>query len=372
MLSHATLIYDDYCSSTYILHTYHNTNCILYRKKMNFDKTFLRHSLLYEYFLGHNASEAHRNLCIVFGTDTPSQRTCEVWFARFRSGNYSIEDETRSGRPVSIDNEQLFYLVMSEPRMNTRELGTTLGVTHTAIEKHLEELDFVKKLGAWLPHKLTTANMMHRVSICSSLISRKRRTDWIREIITGDEKWVLYVNHTRKRQWLPRTVDPEPDPKPEKHEKKVMMSVFWDSNGIIWWELLHTNEHINASIYCSQLEKLTRAVQEKRPNLRKKMILHDNARPHIAKETKRTLNELDWEVLPHPAYSPDLAPSDYHLFRKMANVFKEKSFDDYDHLKSEISDFFTSLQPEFLTKGIDELPKRWNFVVDNDGKYFID
>ena len=96
------------------------------------------------------------------------------------------------------------------------------------------------------------------------------------------------------------------------------------------------------------------------------------ARPHIAKETKRKLNELDWEVLPHPEYSPDLAPTDYHLFRKMANSFKEKSFDEYEHLKSEISDFFSSLKPEFFIKGIDELPVRWDFVVDNDGKYFID
>lgn len=239
---------------------------------MNFDKTFFRHSLLYEYLLGRNATEAHRNLCIVFGTDTPTKRTCEIWFERFRSGNYSIEDEPRSGRLASIDNDQLFFLVMSEPQMNTREIGDKLGVTHTTIENHLAELDFVKKLGSWMPHKLTMANMMQRISICSSLLSRKRRKEWIREIITGDEKWVLYVNHTRKRQWLPRCVDPEPDPKPEKHEKKIMISVFWDAMGIIWWELLPINDTIKATVYCKQLEKLTRAVQEKRPNLRKKML----------------------------------------------------------------------------------------------------
>ena len=201
-----------------------------------------------------------------------TKRTCEFWFERFRSGNYSIEDEPRSGRLASIDNDQLFFLVMSEPQMNTREIGDKLGVTHTTIENHLAELDFVKKLGSWMPHKLTMANMMQRISICSSLLSRKRRKEWIREIITGDEKWVLYVNHTRKRQWLPRCVDPEPDPKPEKHEKKIMISVFWDAMGIIWWELLPINDTIKATVYCKQLEKLTRAVQEKRPNLRKKML----------------------------------------------------------------------------------------------------
>ena len=29
-----------------------------------------------------------------------------------------------------------------------------------------------------------------------------RNYQWLRNLITGDEKWVLYVNHTRKRQWL--------------------------------------------------------------------------------------------------------------------------------------------------------------------------
>jgi len=40
----------------------------------------------------------------------------------------------------------------------------------------------------------------------------------------------------------------------------------------------------------------------------------DNARSHVAAPVKRYLETLKWEVLPHP-YSPDIAPSDYHLFR---------------------------------------------------------
>jgi hypothetical protein len=43
-------------------------------------------------------------------------------------------------------------------------------------------------------------------------------------------------------------------------------------------------------------------------------LLHDNARLHTAAVTKGTLKELHWEILPHPTYSPDLAPSDFHVF----------------------------------------------------------
>ena len=138
--------------------------------------------------------------------------------------------------------------------------------------------------------------------------------EWIKQIVTGDEKWVLYVNHTRKRQWLPEGVKPEPEPKREFHEKKIMLSVFWDYKGVIWFELLPPDTIVNAELYCTQLQKLAEKFRELRPERNRVLLLHDNARPHIAKLKRQKLKELGWEVLPHAPYSPDLAPSDFHLY----------------------------------------------------------
>ena len=59
------------------------------------------------------------------------------------------------------------------------------------------------------------------------------------------------------------------------------------------------------------------------------ILLHDNARPHVAKVVKKYLETLKWDVLPHPPYSPDIVPSDYWLFRRMQQVtsslFSQKS-----------------------------------------------
>ncbi|EGI70373.1 Histone-lysine N-methyltransferase SETMAR, partial [Acromyrmex echinatior] len=53
------------------------------------------------------------------------------------------------------------------------------------------------------------------------------------------------------------------------------------------------------------------------------ILLHDNARPHVAKPVKKYLEGVKWEILPHPPYSPDIASSDFHLFRSMQSALLE-------------------------------------------------
>jgi len=52
----------------------------------------------------------------------------------------------------------------------------------------------------------------------------------------------------------------------------------------------------------------------------KVILLHDNAPSHTAKLVKETVEAFDWEILSHAAYSPELAPSDYHLFALMGHA----------------------------------------------------
>lgn len=339
---------------------------------MNFTKTCFRHCLLYEFNLGHNPAVAYRNLRYVFGEQCPSERTVERWFSKFSSGDFSIEDQPRAGRPVELNIEKLLEIVKENPRLTTREMEIELNSNQHTINNHLSELGFRKKFGVWVPHDLSDEQKFNRVSACSSLLSRSSDKEWIKQIVTGDEKWVMYVNHTRKLQWVHPDLEPLPEPKGDLHPKKVMLSVFWDFQGIIWYELLNYGETITANLYSNQLQKLAEQLQDKRKFRSKVYLLHDNARPHIAKITKKKIKELGWEVLPHAPYSPDLAPSDYHLFRSLSNFLKEKNYDNFDHLKSDIEFFFHSRSPDFYAKGIFELPTRWEQVVDKDGEYIID
>jgi transposase len=56
------------------------------------------------------------------------------------------------------------------------------------------------------------------------------------------------------------------------------------------------------------------------------VLLHDNARPHTAARTRALLEHFDWELFDHTPYSPDLAPSDYHLFTYLNNWLTSQRF----------------------------------------------
>jgi histone-lysine N-methyltransferase SETMAR len=87
---------------------------------------------------------------------------------------------------------------------------------------------------------------------------------------------------------------------------------------------------INAEVYSQQLEKMYTVLLEKDLPLvnRKRVLLRqDNARPHTAKKTLQKIEELEGiELLPHPAFSPDLEPSYYYLFRSMSQFLRGKKF----------------------------------------------
>ena len=130
--------------------------------------------------------------------------------------------------------------------------------------------------------------------------------------------------------------------KADIHQKKLILSVCWDFKGIVYFELLPRNPTINSNVYCRQLMKSDKEIKEKCPELltHKDVIFHqDNARPHTSLVTRKKLLELGWEVMPHPPYSPDLAPSDYHLFRSLQNHLNGKTFDSNEAVKNESIQF---------------------------------
>jgi len=102
----------------------------------------------------------------------------------------------------------------------------------------------------------------------------------------------------------------------QKSAGKVLATNFWDQDGILLIYYLPKGQTINADYYSPLLVQLKDILKEKRRGLVTKVVLflYDNAPGHWALVTQKKLAYLGFQCLDHPPYSPDLAPSDYHLF----------------------------------------------------------
>ena len=78
---------------------------------MESNKQHFRHILLFYYRKGKNAVQARKKLTDVYGEDVLTVRQCQNWFAKFRSGNFDVEDAPRSRRPVEADKDTIKALV---------------------------------------------------------------------------------------------------------------------------------------------------------------------------------------------------------------------------------------------------------------------
>ena len=111
---------------------------------------------------------------------------------------------------------------------------------------------------------------------------------------------------------------------------------------------------INSARYCNLLaNRLKPAIRTKHQGLLSKKVLlkHNNARPHVAKATIETVNKLGFE---HHAYSPDLAPSDYHLFAQLIDALRNRKFSSDDLVQK----WFCNQPKTFFSHGIHKLVNR--------------
>ena len=95
-----------------------------------------------------------RNIDNAFGPETANKCTVQQRFKKFCKGDESLEDEEHSGRPSEVDNNQLRVIIEADPLTSTQEVAEELNVNHSAVMRHLKQIEKVKKLNKWLPHEL--------------------------------------------------------------------------------------------------------------------------------------------------------------------------------------------------------------------------
>ena len=145
----------------------------------------------------------------------------------FRSEDFDLKVVPRSGRPTEADDDKMKAMIENNRRSTTQEIAGKLNISHTCVERHLKQLGYVNKLDIWFTHKLNEFQLTKRISICDSLLKRNETDPFLKRIVTGDEKWVVYDNVVQKSSWSKRDEPVQSISKADIHQKKVMLSVWW-------------------------------------------------------------------------------------------------------------------------------------------------
>ena len=153
----------------------------------------------------------------------------------------------------------------------------------------MHQLGYVNCCNIWLPHKLSERNLLNCVSVCDSLLKCNESILFLKQIVMDNEKWILYSNVEWIKLWSKWNEPPPTTPKSGLHPKKVVVYIWWDWKGVLYYDLLLEIQKINSNKHCSQLDQLKASYNKKYLELlnRKFLIFHwENTRWHISLMTK--------------------------------------------------------------------------------------
>ena len=158
------------------------------------DKVFLRGILLHYFNMKKSTTESHRILVEVYGDHALAERTCQKWFARFKSGDFCLEDQERTGQPKKFEDAELAALLDQDSCQTQEDLAKSLGVEQSTVSRRLKAMGMIQKMSHWVPHELKDRDVERRKTICELLLERQKRKGFLHPIVTGDEKWIYYEN----------------------------------------------------------------------------------------------------------------------------------------------------------------------------------
>ncbi|KAF2361193.1 Transposase type 1 [Trinorchestia longiramus] len=236
---------------------------------------------------------------------------------------------------VCVENiDAVRDLIEKDRRITTESVADTLNISvgsaHTIL---VDSLGLSKLSARWVPRLLRPDQQGSRADLSMEILNKwdENTKLFLQRIVTGDEPWFYQYDpedKTQSKQWLPRGGSGPVKAKSERSRGKVMATVFWDAEGILLVDFLENKKTISAVCYEEILRKLSKKISEKRPGklLRRVLFHHDNALAYGARQTRAVLREFRWEIIRHPPYSPDLAPSDFFLFPNLKKSLKVRSY----------------------------------------------
>jgi len=215
--------------------------------------------------------------------------------------------------------------VKEDARVSISALAAVHGVSTGTIFNILhDDLGLSKKSARWVPKLLSEEQKQERVRTCEEFVAAVHRhsKSMLDNIVTMDETMISYHTPETKKQSKQWRRKGQPGPikaKVHASRTKQMVMAFFDSKGLIYTHIVPRGSTINANYIVMTLGKFMKNLKKKRPIMvEQEWFFHwDNAPVHTAAVVKDWLAANSVKMLQHPPYSPDLAPADFFLFRRV-------------------------------------------------------
>jgi histone-lysine N-methyltransferase SETMAR len=330
---------------------------------------------------GKKPQEIFDRMGNVYGTSAPCYTTVKKWAAEFKRGRQSLEDDPRAGRPVEVTTHEMCEaverVVLENRRVKVTEIAERINMSVGSVETIIHEHLGMRKVSArWVPRLLTPDMKHRRVECCQELLTRFENNfeDFKQRIVTGDETWLHCWDPDTKQesmQWKHVGSPPPRKARTQASAGKVMATIFWDTQGVILIDYLPQGSTITGTYYKNVLNQLRDALKQKRRGKLSRgiLLLHDNAPSHSSRIAQAALDECGFEQLCHPPYSPDLAPSDFFLFRLLKKELRGTRFPDNNAVRQATEAWLDSRPQNFFLSGIETLLAKWTKCVSLAGDY---
>ena len=333
--------------------------------------------------LGKSPLNIHCELKKIHGQASLSYSTVARWCALYRAGRESLEDDPRSGRPVTQTNKaniQLVEKLIQEDRHITyddlqRETGISRGTLATIIREHLK---YKKLVSRWVPPNLTPENKEKRLEFAKAVLDKFKTGQWrLDQILTGDE-CLIYHRALKKRlssrAWRRHGEKPQTLVKRGQFEKSTMFVIFFRSAGPVLVHYVERGKSIDHQYYINNcLSPMFASLRRQRPSSGTKglKILHDNATPHNHESTVTFIQSQGIQIIDHPPYSPDLAPCDFWLFGLIKQkLAEEEQPKDVKSLAKLVTKILNQIPRSEYIKTFRKYIERLEYCVEVEGDYF--
>ena len=101
------------------------------------------------------------------------------------------------------------------------------------------------------------------------------------------------------------------------------------------------------------------------------LLQKDNTRVHTCKVAMDAVERNGYELIPHPAYSPDLAPSDFFLFPNLKKDIHGLHFRSDEEVMMAVEEWVNGKDPVFFSSGLMALEHRWPKCITLEGNWWI-